>query len=530
MKRLSVCAILLLTSACTHVDTGQTDYRLADKPASLTDGTMKILPGNRCTEETTAQCDPMLPARVVRRYMPDNTKGWEAIRKDQVYSIEIEQGMIGDNILEGKFLGKQYGTTAEIAVLANVFEFAGDTSGASSQRFLEAGEFAGKADDPSDVELKLIYFGDDVKRHQALNFSNIPLRSRTAYGGGSIGIQLVVMEVDAQAGPVASLLKTLARFGQQALPGPGEAKDILFDLGESLLSGSNDDKLLEYRFVLSAGGEDPRAPQATFAPGRYVVRRMQKRDVDMNWGSLRLDHNTGRLFRQDVSPTGDGAFKEVRDDLYMVVNVRSYPEGTKPEFYAQKDWSTFRDALQVAADTKAAPLDKVTERLVGVLENGRSTEWRDNLLLKWAAVASRLDVYSIRHAADFSSVPLTGCPVTTRDLRLRSDMAEREVRDAIRLYRANYQSALAAKRKDKAGAVVGDEFKADERERVVSTAATYFMPWSASGASQAAFADAASFEKAYIDAASTGDLIKDALAAAISKAADNPTCAALLAR
>lgn len=415
-------------------------------------------------------------------------------------------------------------------MLANVFEFASEAGDAAAKRFLESGEFAGKADDPSDVELKLVYFSDDVQRRQALSFSNIPLRSRAAYGGGSIGIQLVVMEVDAQAGPVSSLLKTLARFGQQALPGPGEAKDILFDLGESLLSGSQDDKLLEYRFVLSGGGEDARAMQATFAPGRYVVRRMQKRDVDMGWGALRLDHNTGRLYRQSTTPNADGAYQEVRDDLYMVLNVRRYPDGTKPEYYVQKDWSTFRDAFQAAADAKAAPLDKVTERLIGVLEDGRSTDWRDSLLLKWATVANRLDLYSARYASDFAKVDMTGCPVATVELQRRLDAAEREVRDAMRVYRAEYQAAADAERKNKAGVVTGQEFKPDERERVVSAVSAYFMPWSTTGASQATFADAGSFEKAYVDAASTGDLAAISLAAAKAKATGSPSCSGLLAK
>ncbi len=462
--------------------------------------------------------------------MPDKTTGWDALKNGQIYSIEIEQAVIGDNILEGKVLGRQFGKTAEIAVLANVFEFASEAGDAAAKRFLESGEFAGKADDPSDVELKLVYFGDDVQRHQAMNFSNIPLRARTAYGGGSIGIQLVVMEVDAQAGPVSSLLKTLARFGQQALPGPGEAKDILFDLGESLLSGSQDDKLLEYRFVLSAGGEDTRAMQATFAPGRYVIRRMQKRDVDMGWGALRLDHNTGRLYRKSAASGADGAYQEVRDDLYMVLNVRRYPDGTKPEFYVQKEWSTFRDALQAASDAKAAPLDKVTERLVGVLEDGRSTDWRDSLLLKWATVTNRLDLYSSRYASDFAKVDMTGCAVTTMELQRRLDAADREARDAIRVYRAEYQAAAGAERKNKAGVVTGQEFKSDERERVVSAASGYFMPWSTTGASQTTFADAASFEKAYIDAASTGDLASTGLAAAQAKASASASCSSLLVK
>lgn len=529
MGRWAILAAGLVAAGCTHIDTGQVDYRVADAPAPVSATTMRPIPGNRCAPDQTAACDPILPSRVVRRYMPDAETGWSAFRRDQVYSIEIEQGMIGSNILEGAFLGRQYGNKAEIAILANVFEFASAEGDAAARRFLEPGEFEGKADDASDVELKLVFFSDDVRRHQALNFSNIPLRARSAYGGGSVGIQIVVMEIDAQTGPVASLLKTLARLGERVVPAPDEAKDILFDLGESLLSGGHDDRLLEYRFVLSAGADDARAVQATFAPGRYVVRRVQDRGRSMEWGSLRLDHNTGRLYRQPQA--GTGAFEEVRDDLYLTVNVRRYPDGTRPEFYTHRDWSTFRAALQAAAETRDEPLDRVTQRLAGVLEDGRSRDLRDGVLLKWADAANRLELYASRYApGDFTGVDVTGCAVTVVDLQRRRDAAEREARDALRSFVAVWQQALGAKRKDAAGAVLGDEFREQERDRVVASVASWFMPWSATGASAAAFADHAAFETAYVAASPAADLATVAMAAAVSKTRPGATCSSLLAR
>ena len=528
MKRLIlVSAFAFALAGCSHIDTGQTDYRIADAPGPVTQRDMSALEGNRCTETLSKSCDPLLPSRVLRRYMPDPAKGWDAFKNSQIYSIEIEQGLIGSNILEGRVLGHQFGKTAEIAVLANVFEFATDASDAAKNRFLEAGEFEGKADDPSDVELKLIYFGDDIQRHQAMNFSNIPLRARSAYGGGSVGIQLVIMEVDAQSGPVSSLLKTLAKFGQQAIPAPGEAKDLLFDLGESLLAGSKDDKLLEYRFVLSAATEDARAVQATFAPGRYVIRRSQIRTTDMGWNELRLDHNTGRLFRAppdrgSAPPGGGGApgigkagsFEEVRDDLYLVLNIRRYPDGTKPEFYAQKDWSEFRAALQSAADARAASLDAVTADVVGLLEKQRSTNLFDDLKLRWAVARNRLELYSSRFAKDLPGIDVTQCNVTNAELQRRLDMADREASDAIRAFRADYQQAIGLKRIDKAGKPVGDEFAIADRQKLVSTVATYFMPWTPTGTDPAGFADAAKFEATYIDAGAAGDLTAVALSAA----------------
>lgn len=521
--RIWIVGLAFISTSCAHIDTGQADYRIADVPVVTTNRNLEPLPGNRCSKKLVEACDPILPSRVVRRYMPETSTGWSGFEANQVYSIEIEQGFVGSNILEGQVFGHQFGKTAEIAILANVFEFAAQADEASKRRFLENAEVPGKADDPSDVELKLVYFSDDLNRHQPMNFSNIPLRPRSNYGGGSIGIQLVVMEVDAQTGPVSSLLKTLAKFGQQALPVPGEAKDMLYDLGESLLTGSRDDKLLDYRFVLSAPTADDRAVQATFAPGRYVVRRSQNRTVDMGWEALRLDHNTSRLFIQDAT-----GLKPVTDDLYMILNIRRYPDGTKPEFYQMADWSEFRATYQAAKDAQGAPLDTVTASLTGLLGTVRSDALGDDLKQKWVTSKNRLDLYSHRYAPDFDAIDVSQCKVAPAELKTRLDIAERQATDAIRGFVAAYQAALALKRKDAKGAVIGDEFDASDREKLVSSIAKTFMPWSGTGADPSAFGDAAAFEAAFIAASPPQNLKQVSLTAAKANALPLPTCETLM--
>lgn len=530
MKYVFAIAFLLLT-ACAHVDTGQTDYRIADAPSipinrdgapiNTSDKNAKY-----CPSGVTEKCDPILPARVVRRYMPDPETGWRAFRDQQIYSIEIEQGVIGSNILEGKVLGHQFGSKGEIAILANVFEFAADADTANVKRFLNGEELVKATDDPSDVELKLVYFSDDVRREQAFNFSNIPLRQRSTYGGGTVGIQIVVMEVDAQAAPVASLLKTLARFGQQLMPVPGEAKDMLFDLGESLLTGSQDDKLLEYRFALSASEnpDDDRAFQATFAPGRYVIRRLQDRKAEMAWEDLRLDHNTGRLLKG--APTG--LLTPVTEDLYLVLNIRRYPAGTRPEFYAQRDWAKFRADLQSAADARAAPLDELTDGLAGLVGKMRSDNLENILLKRWQLANGEMASYAARFAPDFSKVDTTLCSVSESELRRRHDVAERGLTDAVRAFIFEYQASLELKRKDNAGNVVGEELTLADREALVSAISTSFMPWTKTAVGKDSFSSAAKFETAYVGSAATGDLVADAIKAAQANALDTPTCKTLM--
>lgn len=526
MKYIFIGATLLL-SACSHVDTGQVDYRVADAPPAPVNRDLTAFDATKyCSSDASVNCDPIMPARVVRRYMPDPETGWRGFRDQQVYSIEIEQGVIGSNILEGKILGHQFGSKGEIAILANVFEFAAEADTAKLKRFLDGEELKKVTDDPSDVELKLVYFNDDVRREQAFNFSNIPLRQRSIYGGGTIGIQIVVMEVDAQAAPVASLLKTLARFGQQIVPVPGEAKDMLFDLGESLLTGSQDDKLLEYRFALSASesADNDNAIQATFSPGRYVIRRLQDRRSDMQWDELRLDHNSGRLLKYS-----GGQLTPVTTDLYLVLNIRRYPVGTKPEIYAQRDWAGFRAELQSAADARAAPLDEVTANLSGVLGKMRSNNLGEILAKKWKAANAELLQYTSRYAPDFAKLDLSRCPASLSELERRRDLAERSASDAIRAFLVEYKDTLQLKRKDASGKDTIEELAPADREVLVSTIASAFMPWAKTNVSRDAFASATDFEAAYIGSTATKDLVDDALQAARANAPESPPCKSLMA-
>lgn len=497
MMRFVAAFTALALTGCSHVNTGQIDYRVAPSSPQLGAKTTCPTSSPRCVALTTrygAAGDDQAPFKA----------------KD-VYSIEIEQIVVGDNILEGVFLGNHFDKSAEFGVLANVFEFAGDPAQASQKRFLQSGELEKKAEDPSDVELKLVYYGDDVRAFQPLNFSNIPLQQRSEYKGGSIGIQLVVLEVDTRSGPMASLLTTLARFGQQAIPVSSEVSDVLFDLGEALFSGgSGDDRLFEYRFVLSARPDNLDDVQAVFTPGRYVLRRKEQRGVDQNWTDVKLDLNTGRLV--------DNSGKEVRNEFYMVLNIRRYPEGTLPEHYEFEKWSKVRSALE-AADPANTPLATLKTQVNDALVEQRSEQWGTRLSARWSLVESHLRALTSRHVPNLSAAPISACQVADKDrAQRRSNLTERNASDALREFVAEYQRAT---RTPAAGAT--DEFSAEGREALVSRVARYFMPW-ATGI-EANFANKDSFATFVNDA--TNGLSTTALTTAKTRARDAAGCADL---
>lgn len=507
-NRLLSSVFALGLSACAVVDTGQVDYRVAAPPPSAAEVEQLT---RECEKPSSAvECRQITAVPLVRKYIAAQAP----FQLEEVYSIELEQAVMGTSILEGNVFGKQFGKRGEFAILANAFEFGKE---GTTRRFLDATEYeAGKAD--PDVELKLIFYGDDIARQQAFNFSNIPLMPRAVYRGGSVGIQIVIMEVDSQSQPVTSLLKTLAKFGQRAVPGPPEAVNILFDLGESLLQGSQDDRILDYRFVMSSGAavdaEGKLGPVATFAPGRYVFFRAQDRVTDIGWRTMTFDYNTGRLFNADHT--------EFRRDLYFVLNVRKYPKGTEPESFATRSWSQLQTAVQEAADAKGKPIEALTRDLTTLLAVERSNKWRSLLTERWVAAESRL-----RKLASASlSIPAdvtVACPAAASKARMGQDIAERDAQDALRAFLEDYRSSLTPATPD------AEAFKSSDREQVVSLVARYFMPWADSpeiDRLKASFGGSSAFETAYVTSAD-GALFADARAAAIRRGRTVSTCAEL---
>lgn len=514
MKKLL--ALLFFLSACTYVDTGQIDYRVADVPGPITD--LNLRP-SACRQDLSARdCETIRPARVDRRYEPDPNTQAQRFATSDVYSISIDQIQIGNDLLEGIVLGREYGRAGEFAVLAHAFEFAANASEADQRRFVETGL------DPNNARnLRLIHFEGDVRRNQPLNFSRTVLLPRTSYQGRSIGIQIVIMEVDVSSAPARSLLSTLADMGKVALPA-SQPLDLLFNLGRSFFDGSRntDDRIFEYRFVLSAPGADNQAVRGTFAPGRYILRRSRDRARAIDWSNVRLDHNTGRLYRQ---PLANARYEEIRDELYVVLDIDRFSSSAGVEHYTQQNWGEARDALQRAVDARDAPLSALQQNLQDIASRGRSADWRSRLAGRWEAVEAALRHYERRALANISSIDLTGCTTTHAELERQRDLARQTGQIALRAFVAEYQAAVR-RLPIPAGGQTEPEISATDREAVIAQVARYFMPWTPA-AGETLFTNAQTFENNFITSA-TDDLIARALAVTEGRTAPVTTCAGLI--
>lgn len=509
-----------------ETNSGQIEYRIAEAaPVTPT-----LVSGK--TDDK-----PLAPAKLVRRYSGSidafNSLETDATKRD-VFSITLEQAVIG------KFIGEQkFAQPAEVAILANAFEFEDAAASVSSPRFYEFPEISGPRTNgdgsPTSASegLKLIYFSPDVYLQQPLNFSALPIIPPSKYHGRPIGIQLVVLELDRMSGPLKSLMRELANLGQASnvanvLPGVGS---VALELGSSLLNGNtnNDDIVFEYRMVLypahlttsSSQSGLPVNEMATFQPGRYVLRRSENRSEQLNWSDLNLDHNTGRLYRGD---------NEVRDETYLVLNVIKHPAGTPQAAYAHRSLAQFNEMLEAASATDgSASLQAITDNISARVAQARSRAWHDEADRQWLALQNSLRVYDVARypGSDTLAAVLDSqqCELVSEDLmrphltsaRLRVDQAAIAFVDA-------YKRAKAAKVAD---AESDSQFSEEDRWALIAQMRLFAVPKKEE--LEANFASVEAFESNYIDG-KNGSELGQSLITAVSNTPRTLTCEQLHSR
>lgn len=390
-------------SGCAVYDTGEIDYRrVATKPVP---GATMGCP-SPCTLQTGLK----------------NTALGSAIQPKQVFSISIDHGVIAD-MVEPKFamrramqLRNPFRRVGEIVILASVFEFEAGTS--STQGFIDFSDLS---------DAKVIYYHPDVEAHQHLNFSNIPLLSPRQYGGHPVGVQIFIIELDRMSKPMQGLLTQLADLGWASnIVSPGVGGELLTKLGKSMLSGSHDDTIFEYRFVLDPVGTLDSAP--LLESGRYILTRRQERRGTFDWSSVKVHPDTGELLCVNV--TGCRANEPFSGATYLVLNVKKHPDGAASAI-AQKRYGDLLTAIDKAADAQDARLNDVTTQIKAMTDSAAVSAVQGRLERKIAETRGAVGYYErALRAAKKSSAP-TEC--TLPDLDTQS--AETQIRtSAANLY------------------------------------------------------------------------------------------------
>lgn len=234
---------------------------------------------------------------------------------------------------------KRDNTQGEIAIVVKVFEMT------SENDF----DFKGG----SSLDGRLVYYSDDVRKQQFLNFSQMPIYGPITYKGQPLAIVIHILELDSSKAQAKKLMKPLAELGQKAFA-PGEPiLKILDMLGGALLSGNEttDDVEFRYYMVLSPGeGGHADLSHGYLEAGNYVFIREEDRQKDTEWEKITLNQNEGRLKwenSQSSSIAGANLNRETdyyKDNTYLVVQINKGFDGVELDL-KQNTYRVFRDFL-----------------------------------------------------------------------------------------------------------------------------------------------------------------------------------------
>lgn len=300
----SVCIVLtILVTACC--DEGAADFRKAAKPS---------MP-SCCKDSNIFNC-----LVGVQQQAGFASKQF-VFRKHDSISIRLRSGFIKEAgaYYPENFSGliKGFKRNAEIAIVVRVFELTPKNDFDFTNNGVKRG--------------RLVYYGSDVENKQYLNFNNLPIYGPTEYQGGSIGLELYVLEMDCDNEYLDSLLSTLARAGINTYTPTDPTLSILENMGESLLNTAQmADIVVCYRFLLDPYDNSSSLIYPTVEEGDYIVLKKEWRQSSMNWENLSYDYNTGRLYKKAYKQCRlrceerslKSTIDEYRDETYLIVQIK----------------------------------------------------------------------------------------------------------------------------------------------------------------------------------------------------------------
>ena len=264
----------MFITACAYRDEGEIDYRRASHETVQTENNE-----NETIHIATLEDKNRLNASNAKLTFDDGDK--MVIRLITAFIRDYTEGpwsIINDALFEGQLRSR-----GEIAILAAVTP-------------LEKG-FDFKED--AHKRAQVVFYSNDVVAKQFLNFNNMPIYGPNSEGiENGIGFALWIMEVDIST-PIAGIL--LNKLAQSFNGSDALGAQILQGVGEGLLGSSEtSDTNFLYRVSFVPPGNNMIEPQASpLAIGYHVfIRAPKTRGIkDINWAELRLDENTGRLYK-----------------------------------------------------------------------------------------------------------------------------------------------------------------------------------------------------------------------------------------
>lgn len=255
--------------------------------------------------------------------------------------------------LAGGFTGSGFQVNLEILVAANAFDYGAKDVG-----------FGFKPGDRQNA--KVIYFSDDVDEGQFLNLENLPIIGPVEYSGTGFGLQLYVLEIDAEDEQQKALLRSLAGLGTAAAGATGPASSILNTLTTALLdTGNGDDRMFEYSIGFDTGYVSANVDYIPFEENLYAFVLDHDRQRGVPWDRMALNSETAELYlcsRIDGKDVKRIDGKDVKTDAwrweiyqkssYMIVQVLKGYQGQGTSQLVLQTVGDLTAALRTEVETK----------------------------------------------------------------------------------------------------------------------------------------------------------------------------------
>lgn len=296
---------------------------------------------------------PFAPARLVSKFIAAPEKKHAVIQEGDSITIRLSQAFIKDFWELGFFSPHRgFRSNGEIAIVVHAFEYHPNDK-SKDFNFGPEGLRQGR----------LVFFSSDVEENQPLNLANMPIYGPITYNGNPVGLQISILEIDANTEQVKALLTSLASAGANAYPPSSPILSLLDKLGTALLEGGTDDTEFRFTFVLDPPTAYTGLAYPRVEAGNYVFVRESDRQANTPWDELVLDENTGRLYWKadsaplgavpaDGSQTAAGTDRQYRANTYVTLQINKGFDSTGIDL-SENTFGQFIDQLQ-QIDTKKA--------------------------------------------------------------------------------------------------------------------------------------------------------------------------------
>ena len=395
---LGLCAL----AGCAVSNEGAVDYRKAEilRPATGAPPIRiaEIAPGAG-PEDTVVQAQapqtsigPVAPARLYRQALRGDDPDALIENQDSI-SIHLRTAFLKNFEALLGHPRRGFRPNGEIAIVVKAFEFGNGK------------DFKFGPDAVRDG--RLVFYSPDVEKGQLLNFNNLPVYGPISYHGNPIGIDISVIEIDADDAQISALLGTLATFGAQAYPPAAPVLPVLNALGKALLNGDVNDTEMRFTLMLDPGAGYAGVSHPTVEAGDYVFVKEDDRLATTPWHELEVDTNTGRVYRNGSA---------YLDNTYLTFQINKNLSSTEIDL-AENKFGEFLDELDkkdVERAEQLRPFLAELEKLGFARVQTRQFGEAKDLLTDWQNARREGDVGKAKRAA-FKLVDLMQKALATPD-------------------------------------------------------------------------------------------------------------------